>query len=393
MCEASQIAAHRLADGGYDFGEAFSGVQSLFESSDYVAGNLETPIAGEALGLSAEKWSFNAPIQFAQAVKEAGVNLVSAANNHCLDRGVDGLVQTIHNLDRCGLEHIGTYESKNDRRCFIKNIGGIRVAFLAYSYGTNAFANNLYLKKRERHMVNMFQEQELSNWFERMCYKNCTKLYSRIYRKLGRLLFPHQFSCPVYERREFSAIRLRKLRRDIKSCRQSGADYIIMCLHAGGQYNDMPTAYTKKICDRLVRFGVDAVVGTHEHVVHPCDMSLLDEGVIKTYSWGNFLGISGVEKEPYDKLAEYSVVLHIYLTKEHDKAAVCKCTFSVTKSIALGGGKIQTVLLTDLMERCTDDAGRKSLAADNLKIVNKFMGTNLTEIEVQKEYDIAFFRN
>ena len=69
---------------------------------DYVIANLETPIAGEDLQYTKELYSFNSPVQFAEALKMTGVHCVTTANNHCLDRGIDGLKKTVDNLELLG---------------------------------------------------------------------------------------------------------------------------------------------------------------------------------------------------------------------------------------------------------------------------------------------------
>ena len=89
------------------------------------------------------------------------------------------------NLDCYHIKHIGTYSNKK-REPFIEEINGIKVGFLSYTYGTNAFANQNYLKRNERYMVNLFQAQELANRFTRYCYYNPTKFHARIYNKIYR---------------------------------------------------------------------------------------------------------------------------------------------------------------------------------------------------------------
>lgn len=124
-----------------------------------------------------------------------------------MDRGKIGLLNTLKTLDRYGLEHIGTYAQKSDKeKIFIKDIGGLRFAFLSYTYGTNASLNGEYLGE-DRYMVNLFQDQEReiprkkqyltrimnklhdifkeksSYSFHALSYKN---RYVRIFRSVGR---------------------------------------------------------------------------------------------------------------------------------------------------------------------------------------------------------------
>lgn len=77
--------------GIYNYDRIFEKVAYVLKDSDYVVGNLETPIAGEELEYTKEPTVFNTPLAFAQSIKKAGFDFVSIANNHCLDRGVIGL--------------------------------------------------------------------------------------------------------------------------------------------------------------------------------------------------------------------------------------------------------------------------------------------------------------
>ncbi|MFR3323636.1 MAG: CapA family protein [Oscillospiraceae bacterium] len=47
--------------------------------------------------------------------KDAGFDLLSTANNHCRDKGLDGLYRTLDVLDEAGLAHVGTYRSQAER--------------------------------------------------------------------------------------------------------------------------------------------------------------------------------------------------------------------------------------------------------------------------------------
>ena len=96
---------------------------------------METPVAG---GWKIQKNGFvNAPDEFLDAISSVGIRCVSTANNHCLDRGMDGLRSTIHALDNAGIGHCGTYEYINNNRIAYAEINGLKVSIVAYTYGTN----------------------------------------------------------------------------------------------------------------------------------------------------------------------------------------------------------------------------------------------------------------
>ena len=82
--------------------------------------------------------TFNSPASLATALKDIGVDIITTAGNHCLDKGFKGLSETIDVLDSNGLEHLGTYKTAEDQeKLFVKDINGAKVAFIDYTYGTN----------------------------------------------------------------------------------------------------------------------------------------------------------------------------------------------------------------------------------------------------------------
>ena len=119
-------------DGKYDFLPSFQPLKSILKDSDYVIGNLETPLAGEESGYTKELVSFNSPDTLLDTLKEIGVDAVSTANNHSLDRDYDGLARTIDVLDRYGIAHTGTYkeEYSGDRNLYF-TVGDTKFALIA----------------------------------------------------------------------------------------------------------------------------------------------------------------------------------------------------------------------------------------------------------------------
>lgn len=106
MCDMLEISAYKNSLGHYSFLEKFSSCEKYFQESDFIVGNLETPIGDT--DFCSEQYTFNSPIELALAIKKCGISLVTTANNHCLDRGVEGLNRTIELLDKINLKHTGT---------------------------------------------------------------------------------------------------------------------------------------------------------------------------------------------------------------------------------------------------------------------------------------------
>lgn len=130
-------AAYDSKKDKYDFSNNFKYVKKYLESADYTIGNLETTLAGRERGISGYP-TFNSPDSFASEIKESGYDLLTTANNHCVDKGVQGLERTIDVLSDLGFDQIGTYKSKKkSKEIFVKEISGIKIAFLSCTYGTN----------------------------------------------------------------------------------------------------------------------------------------------------------------------------------------------------------------------------------------------------------------
>ena len=170
MCEYTRLESYQKPTGGYDFSPMFSDVADDFRNSDLMVANLETPLAGEGLRYSYKKYNFNTPDELGSALKDAGVHLVSTANNHVLDRGVEGLERTLDTLDRIGILHTGSARTTEETKPVIVDVKGMRVAVLSYTYGTEAPYNHNYLKKEEEYKVNLLRNQELKNPVRRYFY-------------------------------------------------------------------------------------------------------------------------------------------------------------------------------------------------------------------------------
>lgn len=379
MCEHTRLDQY-CKNGAYDFTPIFTDVKPIFDNSDYVVTNLETPLAGKLLRYSERNYSFNTPDEMATALKAVGVDMVTTANNHVLDRGIAGLERTLDVLDAAGMSHIGSYRFSEQPKPFLVTIGGIRVAFLSYTYGTEACYNKNYLKKEQFHMVNLTRNQELSNPIKRYLLLH-NSLPAKAFRFLFRTAFPAWAHISASERKEKDKAQKEHLSTDIQRCKQAAADYIVMCLHCGGQFNDGPTEYTKKMVEFCFANGVDAVIANHEHRIQGTRFT---EDQVVTYCLGNFTSDYGISRKPMDKHAEYSALFHLYL----DKGASIRTKYSVTfvKSHLNKEGIIVTTPISRLYDLCDDENQKEALKKDNLWCLNTFFGLSLREAPMQEEY-------
>ena len=129
------VAIAAAAGGGYDFRPLFARIRPLVRSADLALCHAETPIgAGARSGYPI----FNAPRELARAIGWAGFDACSTASNHSVDRGAAGIASTIAALRRAGVEATGTARTRaGSRRILLLDAGGVEVAFLSYTYGTN----------------------------------------------------------------------------------------------------------------------------------------------------------------------------------------------------------------------------------------------------------------
>ena len=366
-------AITKNADG--NFSTIFEPIASLLKESDFVVGNLETPLGGKNLGYTNHKWSFNTPDELADALREIGFNMLTTANNHCLDRDKEGLVRTIHCLDRYGLDHIGTYATKEERdMVYIKRFGNLKIAFLSYTYGTNAAFNKHYLEK-EQYYVNMFQPQEVLSKQDRI-HRFINVLF-RIFHGITLYTF-HSIS---YKK---------KVLQDIVRSKEKGADFIFMCMHAGGQYNLLPDRYTCNLMRFLLNTPLDMVIGHHPHCIQHIVKKKNKVGIFSLGDFCPYPKCASAELASPDVFPEYSIVIHVYLdeNKVATNSFLQKKTFTIVKSI-IGKDKIARVYpLYRLIELEKDSKKKQELINDNNTIVSRFLNCKTISYRIMKEYNI-----
>lgn len=381
MCPGELLAACAAKD-GYDFAPLFAPAKRLFSGSDYVVGNLETPIAGEAFGYTSERYCFNNPPELAAAVRAAGFDLVSTANNHCMDRDTAGLFATLDNLDRAGLAHIGTSRTPEEReRRFLRKIRGIRVGFLAYTYGTNAFAHHRFLPPEQSFAVNLFQPEEGK--------PGSIHLLDPMERIAERVEELYHEGNPVYG--ETVKPFLAQFRSDARKLREDGADFVVLLMHSGGQYNLEPDPYTRKLTELITADGdVDLVIGHHPHILHPCGSV---NGRPVAFSLGNFLATPQSLPPEAPDYARYSAVLHLHLEKEAERTSLRRMTFSLAVSEMGADGKTAAHPLFERIANAADPGTRAVLLRDNRQMVHLLRGDNPgREVPPAPEYDLPLNR-
>jgi len=346
----------------YDF--CFKRANKL-KNCDWLVGNLETPIANEELKYTFERYCFNSPVSFIEAMKRCGFNLLTLANNHAMDRDEQGILNTLENCHKAGFDTVGMYATKEERNTiYVKEINGIKVAFVNYTYGVNSFAHKRFFK--HKYMVNMFQPEETLKGSIHLLNSN-----EQIGEDLERIYFSGSD--------EFETVTpyLEQLESDIKRAKEQ-SDYVVMVMHSGGQYNDEVDPYSRFIAQKIKEYGADIIVGHHPHIIQ---RSVIDNGYLTTFSLGNLLDDPILVGEK-DIDHTFNAVLHLTLCKDDEGNITTSRQFSIYKVIVTDGMP-QIIDSFDLYNEHPDE----KLKEDILHFANRFADTDTIK-SVKERYDI-----
>lgn len=362
LCSARM---NRAANG--DYHSFFKNADKL-KNCDYLVGNLETTVAGVELEYTHERYSFNTPAGFLAAIKDCGFDMLSLANNHCMDRGEQGIINTLENCERFGFDTAGTYKTAESRDAvLIKELDGIRVAFVNYTYGTNAFAHHTFLE--HGYMVNLLQPEETKRGSIHLLNS-----YAQIAEEVKRIYTGKEDG--YAEAKPY----LDRLERDIKYAK-AHSDYVIMLLHCGGQYVETVDPYTAYIAERIKEYGADIIVGNHQHIIQSCEQH---GGYLKIFCLGNMLYDSRIEcRGGYFDSPLYNAVFHLQLDRDKNGGITAKKSFGI----------YTTVTDADGMPVITDSAdvygvnGETYVKSQILHYANLFAGEEKYE-NVEERYEL-----
>lgn len=240
-----QIWSARTANEEYSFDYMFREVEPLLKNADLTIGNLETTLSGRERYYQRNNPviggpAFNCPDELAETLKRSGFDVLTTANNHCLDRGIDGLKRTLDILDKAGIYHTGTFRSYEESiKKLIIEVKGIKIGILACTYGTNGFE----LEEEEAWAVNYLDE----------------KILPQVY------------------------------------AMKKEADLTIVCMHAGIEFSSEESRSQRYWAKQFFEHGADIILGVHPHVLQPMRFEKVKDidGIVKdrfvVYSLGDFI--------------------------------------------------------------------------------------------------------
>jgi poly-gamma-glutamate capsule biosynthesis protein CapA/YwtB (metallophosphatase superfamily) len=202
----------------YDFRPMFADIRPIVAGADLALCHLEVPLSRNGQDISS--WpAFNVPPQLAAALRWAGYDACSTASNHSMDQGPQGVAATLDVMDAAGLRHAGMARNANEAHTStIFDVRGLRVGLLSYTYGLNS----------------------------------------------GRL--PRDRPWLV------KTIEPRRIIQEASAARAAGAQFVVVLLHWGQEYQSTPTPSQRELAKRLLGAPeVDLILGHHVHVVQPIE--------------------------------------------------------------------------------------------------------------------------
>ena len=273
--------------GQYSFDTIFSHVKEYYDEADFNIGVFEGPVAGADKGYSTSCFNdgipfyLNFPKEYAEAVKRAGFDLVTIANNHLLDQGIAGMYHTLNELDSLGLDHVGAYRDEKEKSSVkIVEVRGKRIAVLAYTYGCTYYKPDFYFKNENKHLTSVIVSPESP----------------------------------------FIQETIDAVSKDFEKAKSLSPDLIVVLPHMGKQFMHYPDEYQQYWCKKFIGFGADIVFSDHPHAVQPIEWAKDgDRNVLIVHCPGNFIN----SFTAFD--GDASMVVECYLDPETGKPFASAC--------------------------------------------------------------------
>ncbi len=344
MCHNTQYRdAYVSSTGEYDFNYVFDEIKQYTSEADLTIGSLETVFGGAEIGYSNYPM-FNSPDALATALGNIGVDVLSTAGNHALDKGYNALTRTIDVLNTAGISNVGTYKSQEERdTVLIKEVEGVKIAIINYTYGTNGIA----IPTGKEYSVNLIDKDLML--------------------------------------------------KDIESAKAQEVDMIIACMHWGTEYLREANSEQEELADFLFQNGVNVILGNHPHVIQPMEkrtVTLTDgttqDGFI-VYALGNFI---------CDQNYQYtrnSAILNLEITKKASgEITIDEAKYTPIYMYKDNATTVQRMKLMDIetniynyenLEEKNISNATYNLLKTELKYVEEVLGEELLKEEIVKNED------
>ena len=249
MCLDDQFRAAKQEDGSFDFNPPFDNVRDMLSSADLTVGNLETVI-DPSQAIHGELTGFNAPEEYLEAIKNCGFDVLITSNNHCLDKGLNGVYSTVRLIRGSGMKNVGTNLNVSEKDRFVVcDVNGLNVGFLSYT----CLVNKISIARHDPDAAWAINFLDVRYNYE----KN-------------------------------------RLETALQAVKAAGAEAVVLFLHCGSEYWKSPTGQQKDLADFAFENGADIVIQSHTHTLQPVEKKRIhyngdEKNVFVAYGMGNFM--------------------------------------------------------------------------------------------------------
>lgn len=243
-------------------------VQEYFQNDDITIGNLETSITTKGSKWEDKQFNFKSDPKNVKAMKDAGIDLVSLANNHSLDFGYDGFLDTLNYLDEGDIKRVGGGKNKEEA------LKGVVIDKNGYKVGILAFSRVI----------------PSVDWYATNNRPGLLGLYdSHVKHVLERIT---------------------EMKKEV--------DILVLSVHWGVELSTVPRDEEIILAKKLIDAGADIIMGHHPHVLQGIEIY---KGKPIFYSLGNF--VFGVKNE----LTSNTMIAQInYTDGKVDYIKIVPCT-------------------------------------------------------------------
>ena len=235
MTHGRNIVGAEQGDGTYDFSDNYVYVDKYLKNADVTLGNFETTFSGKKPYDGYPR--FNAPEILAKNVFDAGIDVAFTSNNHMLDTGLAGALNTVKVLREAGFDTVvGTRTDTNDPRSAIKEVSGVKIGFVAFTYETR-------IVNGSRTMNGSTMDKNAPDYINSFRYDN------------GKIYKEHE----------------ENILKEIQWCKDNGAELIVCYFHWGTEYKSTPDQVDKDLAKKCAEAGADIIFASHPHIMQPIE--------------------------------------------------------------------------------------------------------------------------
>lgn len=227
----------RHTDGTYNFDYMFKNVIDDIQGADIAIINQETIFTYNSTEYSSYP-RFGSPVAVGEAEVDAGFDIIACATNHTMDKGIQGIKDTLDfwsNYKDIGI--LGIHSNREESDIYYKTVNNIKIGFVNYTYGLNGLEN---YRTGKEYCIDLLSDSDIIETLQEA---------------------------------------------------EENDDITIAILHVGEEYVYKPTKYEQKQVDKFIDNGADIIFCAHPHVVEPYEIRTTDNGnsALVYYSLGNFI--------------------------------------------------------------------------------------------------------